>query len=103
MRGIQLRVSPPKNGQRASLHWAADYEFAGAVAQWEERRYGIPEAGGSSPPSSTSLDSRQTQVGAHEFREHVGWYMERAAAGEQILTTRRGKPHARLGPPTLSP
>jgi antitoxin (DNA-binding transcriptional repressor) of toxin-antitoxin stability system len=26
--------------------------------------------------------------------------MERAAAGEEILITRRGKPHARLGPPT---
>jgi prevent-host-death family protein len=25
--------------------------------------------------------------------------MERAAAGEEILITRRGKPHARLGPP----
>jgi len=41
-------------------------------------------------------------VGAHEFREHFGWYMERAAAGEHILITRRGEPHARLGPPTLS-
>jgi antitoxin (DNA-binding transcriptional repressor) of toxin-antitoxin stability system len=28
--------------------------------------------------------------------------MERAAAGEEILITRRGKPHARLGPPTAS-
>jgi antitoxin (DNA-binding transcriptional repressor) of toxin-antitoxin stability system len=26
--------------------------------------------------------------------------MERAAAGEEILINRRGKPHARLGPPT---
>jgi antitoxin (DNA-binding transcriptional repressor) of toxin-antitoxin stability system len=25
--------------------------------------------------------------------------MERAAAGEQILVRRRGKPYARLGPP----
>jgi prevent-host-death family protein len=96
---IHLRLSPPKNGQRAGLHWAADYEFAGAVAQWEERRYGIPEAGGSSPPSSTLLDSSAIGVGAHEFRNHFGWYMQRAAAGEEILITRRGKPHARLGPP----
>jgi antitoxin (DNA-binding transcriptional repressor) of toxin-antitoxin stability system len=28
--------------------------------------------------------------------------MERAAAGAEILITRRGKPHARLGPPTVS-
>jgi antitoxin (DNA-binding transcriptional repressor) of toxin-antitoxin stability system len=28
--------------------------------------------------------------------------MQRAAAGEEILISRRGKPHARLGPPTSS-
>jgi prevent-host-death family protein len=39
-----------------------------------------------------------TEVGAHEFRNRFGWYMERSAAGEGILITRRGKPHARLGP-----
>jgi prevent-host-death family protein len=38
-------------------------------------------------------------VGAHEFRERFGWYMERAAAGETFLITRRGKPYARLTPP----
>jgi prevent-host-death family protein len=35
-------------------------------------------------------------IGAHEFRNRFGWYMERAAAGEPILITRRGKPHLRL-------
>ena len=38
------------------------------------------------------------QVGAHKFRNHFGWYMERAAAGEQFLVTRRGKPCVRLIP-----
>jgi prevent-host-death family protein len=42
------------------------------------------------------------EVGAHEFRNHFGYYMERAAAGEEILINRRGKPHARLGPPSRS-
>jgi hypothetical protein len=51
-RAIQLRVAPTKNAQRAAINWAADYKFSGAVAQLGERRYGIPEAGGSSPPSS---------------------------------------------------
>jgi hypothetical protein len=50
--GIYLRLSPPRNSQRACITLASDFEFAGAVAQLEERRYGIPEAGGSSPPSS---------------------------------------------------
>ena len=50
---------------------------------------------GSSPASSTS----QTMLGAHEYRQKFGWYMERAAAGESFLITRRGKPYARLSPP----
>lgn len=37
-----------------------------------------------------------TVVGAHEFRNRFGWYMERASAGEDILVTRRGKSHLRL-------
>ncbi|MGH2992255.1 MAG: type II toxin-antitoxin system Phd/YefM family antitoxin [Solirubrobacterales bacterium] len=54
---------------------------------------------GSSPTGSTPPDSSGVEVGAHEFRNHFGYYMERAAGGEDILITRRGKPHSRLGPP----
>jgi prevent-host-death family protein len=99
MREICLRVSPAKNSQRASLHWAAEYEFAGAIAQLGERGHGMAEVVGSSPTGSIPTDSRDIEVGAHQFRNHFGFYMERAAAGEDILITRRGKPHARLGPP----
>ena len=49
----------------------------------------VPSAPLSAPPT----------VGAHEYRNHFGWYMERAAAGESFLITRRGKPYARLSPP----
>jgi prevent-host-death family protein len=38
-------------------------------------------------------------VGAHLFRNHFGYWMERAAAGDEILITRRGRRYARLGPP----
>jgi prevent-host-death family protein len=38
------------------------------------------------------------EVGAHKFRNHFGYYMERAAAGTEILVRRRGRPYARLGP-----
>ncbi len=38
------------------------------------------------------------EVGAHKFRNHFGYYMERAAAGADILIRRRGRPYARLGP-----
>ena len=99
-RAIQLRLTPPINGQRACINLASEYEFAGAVAQLEERRRGTAEATGSSPVSSTSSPDapESTVVGAHEFRNHFGYYMERAAAGAEILIRRRGKPYAHLGP-----
>jgi len=39
------------------------------------------------------------QTGAHQFRNHFGYYLDRAADGEEIHVTRRGKPYARLMPP----
>jgi prevent-host-death family protein len=60
----------------------------------------MAEVVGSSPTGSTSerTDMSMEQVGAHQFRNHFGWYMERAAAGEEFLVTRRGKPCVRLVP-----
>jgi PD-(D/E)XK nuclease superfamily protein len=49
---IYLRLEPARNNQEAAINFAADYEF-GAIAQLGERRHGMAEAGGSSPPSST--------------------------------------------------
>jgi hypothetical protein len=66
-RGIQLRVSPPKNGQRACLNWCDTYRLDGAIAQLGERLTGSQEVGGSSPPGST-IENCVVQVGAHEFR-----------------------------------
>jgi prevent-host-death family protein len=43
-----------------------------------------------------------TTVGAHEFRNLFGHFMERAAAGEEIRITHRGRPRARLVPPDPS-
>ena len=36
------------------------------------------------------------QVGVKEFRENLARWLERAAAGEEIVVTDRGKPKARL-------
>jgi prevent-host-death family protein len=103
--GISLRLAPPRNGQRAALNWADQYRL-GAVAQLAERRRGTAEVRGSNPLSSTprEADPEPTveQVGAHEFRNHFGYYLERAAAGGEVLISRRGKPHARLGPAATS-
>lgn len=94
---LTLRTSRPENNQRAAIHYAADHEFSGAVAQLEERRRGTAEVTGSSPVSSI-IPAHQgfETVGAHEFRERFGWYMQRAAAGERIRVTRRGKPSVQL-------
>jgi prevent-host-death family protein len=98
---VALRLAPSLNHQRAAINWADDFTFeatidrSGAVAQLGERCDGIAEATGSNPVGSTSQATRTT-VGAHEFRNHFGWYMERAAAGEEIAVTRRGKPYVRL-------
>jgi prevent-host-death family protein len=96
---MQLRLAPPRNGQRAALHFADDYDL-GAVAQQEERYRGTVEAGGSNPPSSTNQETlsgmSSEEVGAHKFRNHFGQYMEQAAAGAEILVRRRGKPYVRM-------
>jgi antitoxin (DNA-binding transcriptional repressor) of toxin-antitoxin stability system len=99
---ISLRVDPAKNGQRAALNYAAEYELSGAVAQLGERVNGIHEATGSSPVSSTPLPEQNGSeiiVGAHEFRNKLGYWMQLVAAGSEIVITRRGRRFARLGPP----
>lgn len=97
-RALHLRLEPPRNGQRASINLATEFEFAGAVAQLEERQSGTLEATGSSPVSSTpSVDAPVVHmIGSHLFRNHFGYWLERAAAGDEVLVTRRGRPRVRL-------
>ena len=96
---VQLRLVAPRNGQRAAVHSAPEYELPGAIAQLEERLSGTQKVAGSSPASSISLPADMAVVvGAHEFRNRFGWYMERAAAGEEFRVTRRDKPYVRLVP-----
>jgi prevent-host-death family protein len=104
-RAIHLRLTPPLNGQRACIQLASSFEFDGAVAQLEERRAGSAKARGSSPLSSISLAASGTpyeasaiQVGSHQFRNHFGYYLERAAAGDEVEIARHGRPYARLVP-----
>jgi prevent-host-death family protein len=99
MATLQLRIAEPRNGQRASLNWAADYELSGAVAQlevalrWQRRGRGFESHQLHSP------DHEDVElVGAHQFRNHFGWYMERALAGERFVVTKRGTPSLRLVP-----
>jgi antitoxin (DNA-binding transcriptional repressor) of toxin-antitoxin stability system len=98
---VYLRIGPTKNGQRAAINWADNYSL-GAIAQLGERVSGTHEVAGSSPAGSTpraDRDGNEVTVGAHQFRNHSGYWMERAAAGDEILITRRGRRYARLGLP----
>lgn len=95
---VQLRLEPPLNGQRACINLAADYLFDGAVAQLEERPAGSRQVGGSSPPSSipSEASTAVTEVGARQFRNHFGYYLERAAAGDEIRVSRHGRKFVKL-------
>jgi prevent-host-death family protein len=94
---IYLRLTRPRNGQRACINREVDFRLTGAVAQLEEHLNGIQGARGSSPLSSTPI-SATVDVGCHQFRNHFGYYLERAAAGDEIRISRRGRPSARLVP-----
>jgi prevent-host-death family protein len=100
---VHLRVGPARNNQRASLHWATDYEFPGAVAQLEERRHGMAEVRGSSPLSSTTQDVVTGGVGMDRFYARLAHYVRRAESGGEVVVTRRGRPVARLVPFDLNP
>jgi prevent-host-death family protein len=94
-RAIHLRLSPPRNAQRAGITLAADFEFAGAVAQlgrapeWHSGGQGF---------ESPQLHSSSVHIGSNEFRDRFGHYLERAAAGDEISISRHGRPYARLVP-----
>jgi prevent-host-death family protein len=99
---VDLRLSEPRNSQRAAINWAQQCLLSGAVAQLGERCHGMAEVRGSSPLSSTPPsggERRGLTVGAHDFRNHFGYWMERAAAGDEVVITRRGRRFARLVPP----
>jgi PD-(D/E)XK endonuclease len=91
-----LRLTPARNGQVACTNLADDFDFVGAIAQLGERLTGSQEVAGSSPASSTP--DPPIAVGSNPFRDRLGYWMERAAGGEEILVTFRGKPRILLAP-----
>ncbi len=97
-RAIYLRLAPPRNGQRACINLGADFELPGAVAQLVEHQSGTLRARGSSPLSSTPAPPATLQVGANQFRNHFGYYLEKAGEGHEVLVSRRGRPYVRVSP-----
>jgi prevent-host-death family protein len=99
-RTLGLRLTPARNGQQACITLADDFDFEGAIAQLGERCHGMAEVVGSSPTSSTSPDE-PTAIGSNPFRDKLGYWLERVAAGEQVIVTHRGRPRVRLSPASV--
>ena len=95
---LRLRLAPTRNGQISCITLADDFEFEGAVAQLGERRSGTPKVTGSSPVSSTPSSDGLIVIGSNPFRNRLGYWMDRIAAGEELLVTRHRKPRIRLSP-----
>src|SRR3954451_7530149 len=98
---LHLRIDPPKNNQRGAINWASGYELWGCSSAGRATRWQRVGRGFESPQlhSSSGGADRLETVGAHDFRNRFGWYIQRAAAGESFEVTRRGKPLAHLSPP----
>jgi PD-(D/E)XK nuclease superfamily protein len=94
---IFLRLSPAKNGQRAAINFAKDYEFDGAVAQLA-RATGWQPVGRRFESDQLHDNFGTEEVGAERFGKHPARFLQRAAAGEEFLISRRGRPMARLSP-----
>ena len=94
----QLRLTPARNNQRACINLAETYDFDGAVAQLARARDWQSRGRGFESPQLHSSDASPTTVGSDPFGKQVGYWMERAAAGEEVVVTFRGRPRVRLVP-----
>jgi hypothetical protein len=97
-RAIWLRLAPTRNQQKSCINLADDFDFVGAIAQLGERRAGSAKVAGSSPASSTSssVDDGAINVSSNRLRDQFGHWMDRAADGQEIVITRRGKARVRM-------
>jgi antitoxin (DNA-binding transcriptional repressor) of toxin-antitoxin stability system len=100
MAKIHLRLRPARTGQKSCITLADDFDFEGAVAQLG--RAPAWHAGGQGFKSpqlhSSSEERRVIAVGSNSFRDRFGYWIDRVAAGEEVLVTRCGKPRIRLSP-----
>lgn len=98
---VQLRVKPARNAQRACINLADDFDFEGAVAQLARAPEWHSGGRGFESPqlhSSEAADERLLTIGSELFGKQVGYWMQRAAGGEEVTVTFRGRPRVRLVP-----
>lgn len=114
---LHLRISAPRNNQRAAINYAAQYEL-GAVAQGKSdalaarrSRVRIPpapllpddESDALAFPRDDDFAELSETVGMDEFYAKLAQYVRRAEAGREVRITRWGRPVATLCPPVLKP
>jgi hypothetical protein len=103
---VQLRLTRPRNSQRAGVILADDYECHGAIAQLGERSAGSRKVAGSNPASSTSSRALRSWSGPMSSASGSGTGWSAPNAGDNIVVTRRGKRQLRLSavqPPAATP
>jgi prevent-host-death family protein len=94
---VHLRLTAPRNGQRSCINLADDFTFDGAVAQlarardWQSRGRGFE-----SPQLHSNSQAETVSIGADSCRVALGYWLDRVAAGEDVVVTRRGTPMVRL-------
>ena len=102
---VSFRLTPCRNGQRSCINLADDFTFQGAVAQlararrWQRRGQGfespqlhLPEG----DPAPQLPGRAPVAINADTFRNGLGHWIDRVAAGEHLLVTRRGKAMMRV-------
>jgi prevent-host-death family protein len=92
-----LRLAPTRNGQRACINLADDFSFDGAVAQLARAtRWQRVGQGFESPQLHSIPANAAVTIGAEVCRGSLGRWLDRVAAGEDVVVTQRGKPMIRL-------
>ena len=97
-RAFHLRLEAARNGQQACINLASDYAFPGAVAQLARASRWQREGRRFESDQLHDENSGIEEVGAERFGRHPARFLQRAAAGEEFLISRRGRPMARLSP-----
>jgi PD-(D/E)XK endonuclease len=95
---VYLRLTAARNGQQACINLADNFTFDGAVAQLARATRWQRVGQGFESPQLHSSDSQSgtVTIGADSCRASLGYWLDRVAAGEEVVVTRRGKPMVRM-------
>jgi prevent-host-death family protein len=105
---VSLRLTPERNRQQSCINLADDFTFDGAVAQlaratrWQRVGQGFESPqlhlAGEDKGLPAITGGPPVAVSADAFRQRLGRWIDRVAAGEEVVVTRRGAPVVRAIP-----